>query len=135
MKNRFLSSIVLTILLPLFSYAQEKNIPLYSGAIPNSKKAPAHYVEKTDSDGYISHVTVPELIPFFPKKGTANGTAVIICPGGGYQLIVAPEEGTDIAKEFNKAGITSFVLKSRLPNDTIMIDKSIGPRSEERRVG
>ena len=84
-------------------------------------------MEKTDSDGYVSHVTAPELIPFFPEKGTANGTAVIICPGGGYQVIVSPEEGEDIARAFNKAGITSFVLKYRLPNDTVMIDKSIGP--------
>ena len=122
----FLSSIVLT-LLPLFSYAQKENIPLYTGNVPNSKQAPANYVERTHSFGYISHVTVPELIPFFPERGTANKTAVIICPGGGYQLIVTPEEGADIAREFNKVGITSFVLKYRLPNDTIMIDKSIGP--------
>lgn len=127
MKNVFPCSIVLTLLLPLFSYSQVKNIPLYTGQVPNSKQAPASYVEKTDSNGYISHVTKPELIPFFPKKGTANGTAVIICPGGGYRLIVAPEEGADVAREFNKTGITSFVLKYRLPNDTIMIDKSIGP--------
>src|SRR5688572_19481702 len=127
MKNLFRSLIAFALLLSQFSYAQIKNIPLYTGNIPNSKPTPASYVEKTDSDGYINHVTVPELIPFFPKKGTANGTAVIICPGGGYQLIVTPEEGTDVAREFNKAGITAFVLKYRLPNDTIMIDKSIGP--------
>ena len=125
MKNNLLSLIML--LVPIFSFAQVKNIPLYLGQIPNSKKPNATYVEKTDSNGYINHVTIPELIPFFPKKNIANGAAVIVCPGGGYQLLVASDEGADVAREFNKAGITAFVLKYRLPNDSIMIDKSIGP--------
>jgi len=43
---------------------------------------------------------------------------LLFVPGGGYQLIVTPEEGTDIAREFNKAGITAFVLKYQLQNDT-----------------
>lgn len=125
--NKTTPLLLLTLLSNLLCFAQEKSIPLYTGNIPNSKQAPANYTEKTNEYGYVDHVTVPELIPIFPENGTANGTAVIICPGGGYRLIVLPEEGTDVAKEFSKAGITAFVLKYRLPNDTIMIDKSIGP--------
>jgi acetyl esterase/lipase len=127
MINKFPTWILATILLSQFSHAQEKSIPLYTSTIPNSKPAPTNYQERTDSYGYITRVSVPELIPFFPKAGSTNGTAVIICPGGGYQLIVTPEEGVDIAREFNQAGITAFVLKYRLPNDSIMLDRSIGP--------
>ena len=109
------------------AYAQEKAIPLYGRDIPNSKKAPADYVEKTDTSGWIFKVTEPTITPYFPEKGTANGTAVIICPGGGYIVEVSVTDGSDIAKAFAKIGVTAFVLKYRLPSDSIMVDKTIGP--------
>lgn len=108
------------------SYAQEKAILLYEKAIPNSKKAPATYVESTDSSKLISNVTNPGITPYLPPKGKSTGTAVIICPGGGYSVLSTDDEIT-IAKEFNKIGVTAFILKYRLPNDTIMVDKTIGP--------
>ena len=76
---------------------------------------------------HISNVSIPTLIPFFPEKGKANGTAVIICPGGGYAILAIGHEGYAVAKEFNKIGVTAFVLKYRLPSDEIMVDKAIGP--------
>ncbi|MCF3108071.1 alpha/beta hydrolase [Niabella sp. CC-SYL272] len=66
------------------------------------------------------------LIPFFPKKGTANGTAVLIFPGGGYFLLSLPA-CEEIARGLNRAGITAFIVKYRLPHDAIMVDKSTGP--------
>ncbi|MEE1944218.1 alpha/beta hydrolase [Pedobacter sp. KR3-3] len=115
----------------LFSYfatvqAQPQVIPLYEKNIPNSKKTPANYVEQTDSSGLITKVSVPTLTAYFPKKVRANGTAIIIAPGGGYRLL-APETGIELAKAFNEIGITAFLLKYRLPSDEIMIDKSIAP--------
>lgn len=108
-------------------YAQDaKQIPLYPNGVPNSKKGPDTYVEQ-DVAGRVSKVTDPTLIPFIPEKGTANGTAVIICPGGGYGFLAMSGEGFPVAKEFNKIGVTAFVLKYRLPSDDIMNDKSIGP--------
>lgn len=95
--------------------------------IPNSKKAPAGYVEFTDSSGLIRQVTNPSLIPFLPKRGTATGTAVIICPGGGYAVLASAAKSAQVARAFNKAGIASFVLNYRLPSDDIMVDKTIGP--------
>lgn len=108
------------------SHAQDKAIPLYEKTIPNSKEAPATYAEHTDSSGLISNVTNPSITPYFPQKGKSSGTAVIIFPGGGYSVLSTDDE-IAIALEFNKIGITAFVLKYRLPNDTIMIDKTIGP--------
>nr|WP_294789984.1 alpha/beta hydrolase [uncultured Mucilaginibacter sp.] len=109
------------------AYAQDaKQIPLYPNGVPNSKKGPDTYVER-DANGSVSKVTEPTLIPFIPEKGTANGTAVIICPGGGYGFLAMSGEGYPVAKEFNKIGVTAFILKYRLPSDDIMNDKSIGP--------
>ena len=49
-----------------------------------------------------------------PKK-SANGCAVIICPGGGYNILAWPKEGLEVAEWFNSIGVTAFVLKYRVP--------------------
>lgn len=104
-------------------------IPLYNAAIPGSKTAPADFKETTETgtDGVlrISKVTTPTLTVFAPAK--ANGTAIIICPGGGYSILAFEKEGTLVAKKFAELGVTAFVLKYRLPNDAIMVDKSLAP--------
>ncbi|HTD98666.1 MAG TPA: alpha/beta hydrolase [Mucilaginibacter sp.] len=115
-------------------FAQDqKQIPLYPNGVPNSKKAPAGYVETT-KDGGLINVTDPGIIPYFPEKGKANGTAIIVCPGGGYGWLAMSHEGKAIAQEFNKIGVTAFVLKYRLPSDAIMVDKTIGPLQDAQRA-
>lgn len=108
------------------SVAQDQIIPLYEKEIPNAKKTPANYIEETDTNGLTRNVSIPTMAAYFPEKGKATGTAVIIFAGGGY-FVLAQTTCVEIAKAFNKLGITAFVLKYRLPNEAIMIDKSIGP--------
>jgi acetyl esterase/lipase len=127
-----LSALVLTVVASV-SFAQEKPIPLYPNGVPNSKPAPATYKQKTENGG-IALVTQPELTPYLPEKGTANGTAVVVCPGGGYVWLAMEHEGAAIAREFNKIGVTAFVLKYRLPSDQIMADKTIGPLQDAQRA-
>jgi acetyl esterase/lipase len=117
-------------LFSLNSNAQEKPIPLYPNGVPNSKKAPADYVEKKEGD-IVSLVTDPAITPYFPEK--ANGTAIIIFPGGSYFNLATAHEGRGIAQEFNKLGVTAFVVKYRLPHDKIMVDKTIGPLQDAER--
>ncbi|MDR1668064.1 MAG: alpha/beta hydrolase [Bacteroidales bacterium] len=57
----------------------------------------------------------PSITVWLPPAEKANGKAVIVCPGGGYGVLVIEREGHAIAREFNKAGIAAFVLKYRLP--------------------
>ena len=122
----FLATMVLTISATI-SYGQEKPIPLYPQGVPNAKPTPAGYVENIDARSTIFKVSIPTLTPYFPLKGTANGAAIVVCPGGGYANLASDHEGVAIAHEFNKIGMTTFVLKYRLPSDSIMINKSIGP--------
>jgi acetyl esterase/lipase len=126
---RSLYSTLLLMAMVTLSYAQGTApvITLYPNGVINSKSTPATYVEATTADDHVSKVSVPTLTPFFPEKGKANGSAVIICPGGGYSIVAIGHEGYAVAKEFNKIGITAFVLKYRLPSDQIMVDKTIGP--------
>lgn len=117
----------------LLVFAQPKPIKLYPKGIPNSKPAPAGYTEKTVNQT-TTMVTEPTLTPYLPEKGKANGTAVIICPGGGYTHLAMGHEGADVAKRFNAIGVTAFVLKYRLPSDAIMINKAIGPLQDAQRA-
>ena len=78
-------------------------IPLYQDSIPNSR--PAKDEEKTEFQNgitIISKISRPTLTIFLPKKEMANGTAVVICPGGGYWINASVHEGTEVAKEFVK---------------------------------
>ncbi|HEY1061004.1 MAG TPA: alpha/beta hydrolase [Daejeonella sp.] len=104
-------------------------LPLYPGKIPNSKLSANE--EQITANALVDTVTrkvsVPTLSIFLPLKNQSNGTAVIICPGGGYGGLLTKREGSDVARAFTKLGVTAFVLKYRLPDDGIMEDKSIGP--------
>jgi acetyl esterase/lipase len=110
-------------------------INLYEGTIPNSK--PAQDEEKwEEANGImrVSHISRPTLMPFFPPKEKANGTAVIICPGGGYWINAISHEGTDVAKRLNEMGVAAFVLKYRIPNDATMENREIGPLQDAQRA-
>jgi acetyl esterase/lipase len=110
--------------------AQPIIINVWNSKIPGSIESS---VFKEDTvrieNGKIRIVKVinPTLTIYFPDKRKAKGTAVIICPGGGYGRLAIDNEGTDISEWLNQNGIIGIILKYRLPNDTIMKDKTIGP--------
>ena len=56
----------------------------------------------------------PSLAPYLAPAGRGTGTAVIVCPGGGYGGLSMDKEGDQIAKWLNSLGVTAFVLKYRL---------------------
>ncbi len=111
-----LSLCVLLIILSISINAQQKVIQLYKGAAPGSENW--NWEEKeTNNDPFktriVYNVTHPTLTAFLPNPSLANGTAVIICPGGGYQVLIMDWEGVDIARWLNEKGIAAFVLKYR----------------------
>jgi acetyl esterase/lipase len=132
--NVYLASTM--VLLSFSAFAQQNPMPLYPNGIPNSKPTPAAYVEKMEKtdDEWVTGVSMPTLTPFFPEKGTANGAAIVIFPGGGYGGLSMDKEGYRVAKAFNKFGVTAFVVKYRLPSDDIMVDKTIGPLQDAQQA-
>lgn len=130
-----LGLLVLNITLFVNTYAQMEN-PLYQSAIPNSKPTKNKEKSEMGKDGIlrISKVSRPSFTVFMPKKEKSNGTGIIICPGGGYAILAAGHEGADVAKVFTEWGVTAFVLKYRLPDDSTMIDKSIGPLQDVQQA-
>ena len=136
-KKILIKTICLTYLMICSSslFGQE-TISLNKESIPNA--LPSNIIEKAyDHNGQFGgyeNVAKPTLEIFLPSKETANGTAVIICPGGGYGRVVYQKEGTGIANEFVKHGVTAFILKYRLPSDAIMKDKTIGSLQDAQQA-
>jgi acetyl esterase/lipase len=114
-------------------FAQEI-VPLYQGAIPNSIELRSPNASESLKQGVYKRSVVPTLEVYFPKKGKETGVAVVICPGGAYGVIVYQGEGQSTAKELAKNGVTAFVLKYRLPSDSYMVDKTIGPLQDAQQA-
>ncbi|MBS1598806.1 MAG: alpha/beta hydrolase fold domain-containing protein [Bacteroidetes bacterium] len=93
--------------------AQSKIIPLYNGASPGTENLT--YSEKITADSnLVYNVSHPTLTVYSPDPNIANGTAVIVCPGGGFYIHAIKVEGTEVADYLIKKGITVFLLKYRL---------------------
>ena len=69
------------------------------------------------NDRRISNISTPTL-EFFPAEGASGKTGlVVICPGGGYQIVCYDKEGTEVASKLASEGISCLVLKYRVPNN------------------
>ena len=116
MKNRFVIILSL-VLIAASTLAQQKVIQLYSGAAPGSESWTWTEAEN-DSNMWqtkvVYNVSKPTLTVFQPEEGKANGTAVIIAPGGAFHALSINSEGFDVAKWLVQKGVTCFVLKYRL---------------------
>ncbi len=131
-----MKTLLILFALTTVTYAEAQNVtemPLYKGTVPNSTNAPDK--EKLTFASNVlryARVSIPTLTMFRPV--TPNGKAVIICPGGGYAILAFDKEGTKVAELLVKQGYTAFVLKSRLPDDSFNIDKSIAPLQDAQQA-
>jgi acetyl esterase/lipase len=60
------------------------------------------------------NVVIPTVTVFEPRPGTANGTSMVIAPGGAWHFLMIDHEGFDMARWLTGLGVTAFVLKYRL---------------------
>lgn len=112
-------------------------MPLYdSGNIPGAKQTVQVQKNTKDARGYLylTNVTQPKLNIWLPPSTKNTGTAVIICPGGGYGGISYTLEGSSIAEAFCSKGIAAIVLSYRLPSDESMENKAIGPLQDVQQA-
>lgn len=70
--------------------------------------------DKGDGVQRLTNVTDPRLDVF--RAAQPNGTAVVVCPGGGYGILAVSHEGTAVCSWLNGLGVTAFLLKYRVPN-------------------
>ncbi len=113
--------------------AGQEIVELYPGPVPNSKDSGIK--ESWDQrSGLFRGVTKPTLEIWLPEKAKATGAAVVICPGGGYAVVVYQGEGVKTARELANRGVAAFVLKYRIPDDATMMDKKIGPLQDVQQA-
>lgn len=101
----------------------QQRIPLYPNGAPGSE---AHRGEaEVAQDYWVKNIHDPSITVYRPDPAKANGTAVVIAPGGGHALLVITAEGEAPAKYYTDLGITAFVLRYRLarePGSTYTIE-------------
>lgn len=99
------------------SFSQNEVINLYQQAPAGSEKwdwTEQEQFNKTWQTQVVYNVTNPTLTVFKPEPGKANGTALVVVPGGGFHALSITSEGYDVAKNMAAKGVTCFVLKYRL---------------------
>src|SRR5690242_1294054 len=98
------------------SLSGQEVIQLYSGAAPGSEDwnyPEKQYFSTVWNTEVVTNVTRPSLTVYKPDPARANGTSIIICPGGGFMALSINSEGVDVAKWLSDKGVTAFVLKYR----------------------
>jgi acetyl esterase/lipase len=134
---KFLLSFLLLEILAHNASSQTTTLKVWPDGIPGSLRSETYFEESTVTGDIVSlyeKVTDPTLTVFLPPAEKATGTAVLICPGGGYGVLAFDHEGFAIARWLNSNGIAGIILKYRLPSDMIMKDKSVGPLQDAQEA-
>lgn len=90
-------------------------IPLWSNGAPGFESRKNEPVQARD--WWMKNIHNPSITVYPAPVDKANGTAVIICPGGGHRELVINAEGKEAAEYLNSLGVTAFVLKYRLARE------------------
>ena len=96
-----------------------KTIPLWPNGAPGEKGDIGEEKLMPGKSGdtiiRLTNVTKPTIAIYRPPADKNTGTAVVICPGGGYGILAMNHEGTEVAEWLNTLGVTGIVLKYRVP--------------------
>jgi acetyl esterase/lipase len=100
-------------------------IPIWPSALPDGLPTKGPEIVETDTDPkelvagkpwlYISNVSNPTMTVYTPK-GKNTGAAVVVFPGGGYEILAIDLEGTEVCDWLTSRGITCVLLKYRVPD-------------------
>jgi acetyl esterase/lipase len=117
------------------AFAQQDSLLLYPEGVPGAipKNIPEKVtVNPNDGVTVTTDIQTPKIYVHLPQK--PNGSAVLICPGGGYYVLAIDHEGHQLAKWFAERGVTAFVLKSRLPDEKLMTEKHFRPLQDAQQA-
>jgi acetyl esterase/lipase len=99
--------------------ADRPEISIWPNGLPaGAKPVEAKRIEELKrklTEERIYYVETPTITVYQAPEEKANGCAVVICPGGGYNILAWPKEGLEVAEWFNSIGVTAAVLKYRVP--------------------
>jgi acetyl esterase/lipase len=121
----------------------EDIVQLWPGKPPGeTAELPAEADTSTPGKGLVAgspiirlgNVSIPTLSVFLPPKEKATGASIIVCPGGGYNILAFDLEGTEVADWFNERGVACFVLKYRVPKRPGQEPKSLAALQDGQRA-
>ena len=106
--------------LPAAELKVSKQIDVWPGEVPGEKRdiPPESNTSREyrgESIQILSNVSKPTLTVYKPDPAKDTGASVVICPGGGYNILAIEHEGTEVAAWLNSIGVTGVVLKYRVP--------------------
>lgn len=109
-------------------------VPIWPGVPPGARRAPGAETVTTGVNDHlvagrpwtwVSNVSRPTLTVYSPE-GKNTGAAVVVFPGGGYQILAIDLEGTEVCDWLTSQGITCVLLKYRVPNAGPFWDQPCG---------
>ena len=103
----------------LTSAAEPEAIPLWEDGAPGSeaRRNEQEKVDRSKGQFNVTNIHNPSITPYLPATEQANGTAIIIAPGGGHRMLCLGHEGGALGQWLADHGIAAFVLKYRLARE------------------
>jgi acetyl esterase/lipase len=125
-----------------FAQAPQDPIPLWPGAAPGDKGDIGEEKDTTkpgqDKGRHITrlgNVSKPTITVFRPPADKDTGAAVVVCPGGAYQILAMDLEGTEVCEWLNSLGVTGVLLKYRVPARKGLEKHAAALQDAQRAVG
>jgi|GEM_PF-107993 len=135
---RALESLIFILVFAPRVFTQDAVLDLWSGHTPNLQPGAENVQEILIDDPtwglFIKKVAKPIVEVYLPHAEIATGSAVVICPGGGYAQLAWTLEGREVAAWLNTIGVAGIVLKYRLPDPEIVQVPQIAPIQDAQRA-
>jgi acetyl esterase/lipase len=128
----------------VFASGPAKVIELWPGTAPGDKGDIGQEQDITKpNDGLVAgkpvirlgNVSKPTMSVYRPPAAIDTGTAILICPGGGYQILAMDLEGTEVCDWLNSIGVTAALLKYRVPKRAGLEKHTAALQDAQRALG
>jgi len=131
---------------PIHNFAAEpaKVVELWNGPAPGDKGDIGEEADTTKpTDGSVAgkavirlgHVSKPSIAIYRPQAAKDTGAAVVVCPGGAYQILAMDLEGTEVCDWLNSIGVTGVLLKYRVPKRAGLEKHAAALQDAQRALG
>jgi acetyl esterase/lipase len=138
--SRIVFPLAITFALALSARGAEPQVDkLWPGKAPGETKdiGPEQFIEPKPGQAGVkrlSNVSEPTITLYLPPKEKANGTAVIVAPGGGYSILAIEHEGTQTCEWLNSLGVTAILLKYRVPKREMQMPENLAMIQDAQRA-
>lgn len=142
MKNLSIRSIFALAIIAValtFDLSAQEPLLLWPNGAPGEKglvdKEKATESQGTNSIIRVTNVSAPTLTVYPPKTELDTGAAVVVCPGGGYNILAYDLEGTEVIEWLNSIGVTGILLKYRVPRRADLSKHAAPLQDAQRALG